>query len=150
MTHLRVSAAISSFAALLVTTLPGGAAGEPTAGELLFALHVKEIIAEKCIACHSSDEDKKLKGGLEMSTRKLLLKGGESGEVLIPGNAKESLLYIATTWEDEDYEMPPKEADRLSEEQQWKIRDWINAGAPWPNAKRVRELQNKLDRKSVV
>ncbi|MFP6881417.1 MAG: PSD1 and planctomycete cytochrome C domain-containing protein [Roseibacillus sp.] len=150
MTHLRVSAAISSFAALLVTTLPGGAAGEPTAGELLFALHVKEIIAEKCIACHSSDEDKKLKGGLEMSTRKLLLKGGESGEVLIPGNAKESLLYIATTWEDEDYEMPPKEADRLSEEHQWKIREWINAGAPWPNAKRVRELQNKFAEGEIV
>ncbi|NNC90399.1 MAG: DUF1553 domain-containing protein [Akkermansiaceae bacterium] len=128
----------------------GGMAVEATDGEKLFALHVKDIIAEKCIACHSSDEDKKLKGGLEMSTRELLLKGGDSGEVVIPGNAAESLLYIATTWEDEDYEMPPKEADRLTEDQQEKIRDWINAGAPWPGDQRVRELRNQFAEGEIV
>ena len=78
-----------------------------------------------------------------MTSRELLLKGGDSGKVLIPGNAAESLFHIATTWEDEDYEMPPKETDRLSSEQQDQIRDWINAGAPWPDAKRVGELRDR-------
>ncbi len=126
------------------------AADDPAPGEVLFALHVREIIAEKCIACHSQGEGKKLKGGLEMTSRELLLKGGDSGVVLIPGNAAESLFHIATTWEDEDYEMPPKEADRLSSEQQDQIRDWINAGAPWLDARRIRELRDRFAEGEVV
>ena len=143
MAHPRIRVAWFPVAALLLCASRVCAADEPIRGEILFALHVREIIAEKCIACHSRGEGRKLKGGLEMTSRELLLKGGESGTVLVPGNAAESLFHIATTWEDEDYEMPPKEADRLSNEQQDKIRDWINAGAPWPDAKRIRELRDR-------
>ena len=91
-----------------------------------------------------------MKGGLEMTSRESLLKGGDSGVVLIPGNAAESLFHIATTWEDEDYEMPPKEADRLSSEQQDQIRDWINAGAPWLDAGRIRELRDRFAEGEIV
>ena len=143
MPHPRIRIAWSPVVACLLCASRVSAVGEPAPGELLFALHVKEIIAEKCIACHSRGEGRKLKGGLEMTSRELLLKGGDSGKVLIPGNAAESLFHIATTWEDEDYEMPPKETDRLSSEQQDQIRDWINAGAPWPDAKRVGELRDR-------
>ena len=85
-------------------------------GEKLFALEVSHILAEKCSACHSSDPGKKLKGGLELTSRELMMKGGDSGEVVMPGKAEESLLYIAVTWKNDDYEMPPKEADRLERE----------------------------------
>ena len=40
-------------------------------------------------------------------------------------------------------EMPPKEADKLTEEQTWWIRDWINEGAPWPSEERVALIQKK-------
>jgi hypothetical protein len=33
--------------------------------------------------------------------------------------------------------MPPKENDRLSREQTWAVRDWINAGAPWPDDEKI-------------
>ena len=39
----------------------------------------------------------------------------------------------AIQWKDEDYEMPPKENDRLSEEQIGWMREWIRLGAPWPD-----------------
>ena len=139
-----------AFAVLLLGSVQLCAADDPTRGEVLFALHVREIITEKCIACHSQGEGRKLKGGLEMTSRELLLKGGDSGIVLIPGNAAESLFHIATTWEDEDYEMPPKEADRLTSEQQDQIRDWINAGAPWLDAGRVRELRDRFAKGEIV
>ena len=93
-----------AFAVLLLGSVQLCAADDPARGEVLFALHVREIITEKCIACHSQGEGRKLKGGLEMTSRELLLKGGDSGIVLIPGNAAESLFHIATTWEDEDYD----------------------------------------------
>lgn len=139
-----------AFAVLVLGNIQLCAADDPVPGEVLFALHVREIIAEKCIACHSRGEGKKLKGGLEMTSRELLLKGGDSGVVLIPGNAAESLFHIATTWENEDYEMPPKEADRLTSEQQDHIRDWINAGAPWLDAGRIRELRDRFAAGEIV
>jgi mono/diheme cytochrome c family protein len=146
----RLTPVLITGAALVAAALPGALTGEVTEGERLFALHVKEILSEKCVACHSSDEDKKLKGGLELTSREKVLAGGDSGEVLVPGDAAGSLLYIATTWEDEDYEMPPKEADRLSDDQQWKVRDWINAGAPWPDDERVAALREKFATGEVV
>ena len=44
----------------------------------------------------------------------------------------------AIEWKDEDYEMPPKENDRLTDEQIKWVRKWIELGAPWPE-KSVRE-----------
>ena len=36
-------------------------------------------------------------------------------------------------WEDPDFEMPPKENDRLTQEQILDIETWIKNGAPWPS-----------------
>ncbi|MGC6464311.1 MAG: PSD1 and planctomycete cytochrome C domain-containing protein [Akkermansiaceae bacterium] len=115
---------------------------EPSKGEKLFALKVQPLFAEKCLACHGA-KGKKIKGGFDMRTRESLLAGGDEFEdkVVIPGKGEESYLYRLTTRTEEDYEMPPKEADKLSEEETWWIRDWINAGAPWPNEQKIVEIQ---------
>ncbi len=106
-------------------------------GERLFALRVQPLLAEKCWSCHGNEEDD-VQGDLDLTSRVGMLEGGESSdEVLVPGKAEASLLYIATTWEESAYEMPPKENDRLTKEQTWAIRDWIKAGAPWPSRERV-------------
>lgn len=113
-------------------------------GDKLFALRIKPLFAEKCNACHGDDPDK-IKGGLDMRSRDSLLKGGEFFEtdVLIPGKGEDSFLYITTTREEPDYEMPPKEADKLTEEESWWIRDWINAGAPWLGDDEVVAIQDR-------
>ena len=104
-----------------------------SAGERVFALHVQGLLAEKCLACHG-DTPAKLKGELDLRTREAMLRGGESSsEVLVPGDASASLLYLAASWEDSELQMPPKEKDRLSEEQLGHLRHWIEAGAPWPS-----------------
>lgn len=115
---------------------------EPTAGEKLFALKVKPLLASKCNACHGDDPDE-IAGGLDLRSRPSLLRGGESfGRAVVkPRQGEQSYLYIVTTRSEEGYEMPPKEADRLTREQTWWIRDWINQGAPWPDEARVAEIQ---------
>ncbi|HCP39775.1 MAG TPA: hypothetical protein DIT98_18335, partial [Verrucomicrobiales bacterium] len=118
---------------------------EHSEGERLFALKVKPLFAEKCMACHGS-EPEKVKGGFNMLSRTSTLKGGESyGEdVLIPGKGEESILFQLTTRVVEDYEMPPKEADKLSQQQSLWIRDWINAGAPWPDESSITVIQDQF------
>ena len=83
-----------------------------------------------------------------------MLAGGESGEpALVENEAAQSPLYQALTWEDELLQMPPKEADRLTEQETWFIRDWINAGARWPDEDRIRmirETHTDENRQSVA
>ena len=106
------------------------AADDP--GERLFTLEVKPIFASKCLSCHGEDPDK-LKGDLNMLTREGMLKGGETSDtVLVPGKPDESLLITAVKWADSDYEMPPKENDRLTESQIASLKEWVRLGAPWP------------------
>lgn len=116
-------------------------------GEKLFALKIKPLLAEKCLACHGNDPAE-LKGGLDMRSRQSMLAGGDSfgDEVLIPGNGQHSYLYLTARRTEEDFEMPPKEADRLSQEQQRWLRDWIDADAPWPDDKRVQAIQQQYAR----
>ena len=63
-------------------------AEEFSEGEMLFALDVKPILANKCFSCHGDDPEE-IEGGLDMTSLEGLLKGGESfDDVLIPGDAE--------------------------------------------------------------
>jgi mono/diheme cytochrome c family protein len=120
-----------------------GHAADAKAAEELFAHRILPLFKDKCLACHGDDE-KKIKGGLDMRTLAGLLKGGESEKPsVVPGKPMDSPLYLAVTREHEDDNwsaMPPKENDALSKEQIAYIKDWIAGGAPWPDEKRVAEL----------
>ena len=117
---------------------------EPTEGEKLFSLHIKPLFAEKCMACHG-DEPEKIKSEFDMRTRESILRGGEifEDEVLIPGQGEKSYLYILSTRVEEDLEMPPKESDKLTKDENGWIRQWIDYGAPWPSDQRIAEIQQK-------
>lgn len=91
------------------------------------------IISSKCIACHGEDPND-IDGELNLLSREGFLKGGEFiKDLLVPGNPGESFLMTVIKWEDPDFEMPPKENDRLTQEQILDIETWIKNGAPWPN-----------------
>ncbi len=110
------------------------AAGADPDAERLFALDIKPLLAERCFVCHGG-EPTAILGGLNLTSRESMLRGGASSkQVLVPGNASASLLYEAVRRSNPKLLMPPKENDRLSEEQTAKIRDWIDGGAPWPDS----------------
>jgi mono/diheme cytochrome c family protein len=133
-------------AGMLVLFLPwsGLAKKENEEGERLFSLKINALLESKCLACHSAKEGK-TKGDLDLSTRPDMLLGGESADkVLVPGHPEKSLIMTAIQWKEEDYEMPPKENDRLTDEQIGWIRRWIKHGAPWPDqATQKRYLQEE-------
>ena len=120
--------------ALLLTFAPIAAAASPDA-DALFVRRVLPLLQDKCLACHGNDEAK-IKGGLDLRTRAELMLGGDSDKpAIIPGKPDESPLILAALRQSEDFEaMPPKEPDRLSAQQIGWLKDWITAGAPWPDA----------------
>ena len=114
---------------------------DASAAERLFTLRVLPLLKEKCFGCHGGDTED-VRGDYDLLTREGMLKGGESEEPsIVPGKPDESPLYLAVLWD--GYEMPPKENDRLTKTQTEYIRQWIAAGAPWPNASRQRAIQQK-------
>jgi len=66
---------------------------------------------------------------LDMRQRNTLLKGGKGGQVLIPGNAEKSRLFMAAAHIGE-LQMPPSQPP-LSEKDLSVLREWIDKGAPW-------------------
>src|SRR5215470_14917037 len=72
-----------------------------------FETHVRPILAENCYKCHSRQADR-VKGELFLDSRDGVLKGGESGPALVPGDPEKSLLIKAVRYGDPDLQMPPK------------------------------------------
>ena len=85
------------------------------AGVEMFEKHIRPIFIENCYKCHSAEAEK-VKGGLLLDTREGILKGGETGPALVPGNPEKSLLIKAVRYTDENLQMPPKNK-KLSPEQ---------------------------------
>ena len=93
-----------------------------------FEARVRPVLAENCFACHTSSK----LGGLEMTSRDALTKGGNSGPAVEPGHPERSLLLKAVNHTHERLKMPPQ--GKLSDEQISDIAAWIRNGAVWPEA----------------
>ena len=74
------------FGTLMLTPLSLARAAEEAA---LFRGQIGPIFASRCLACHKGEHPK---GGLSLTTRAGLLKGGESGAAIVPGKPDESML----------------------------------------------------------
>ncbi len=97
-----------------------------------FEKRVRPVLATSCYQCHSTAPDAKVKGGLVMDSKEGLLKGGDSGPAVVPGNPKKSLMIEAIQYHNKDLAMPPKEEDRLTEAQVADLVAWVQMGAPDP------------------
>lgn len=97
-------------------------------GTEFFEQRIRPILDEHCHSCHGPE---KQKGGLRLDSRTSLLKGGETGPAVIPGNPEASLLLKAISHADPDLAMPPKKA-RLADPVLADFATWIRDGAPWP------------------
>ena len=106
---------------------------EPTAEQAaFFESKIRPILADNCYKCHSL-ENGKSKGGLTLDTRDGVLKGGEVGPAIVPGNPEASPLLKAVKYEDKDLQMPPsKEGGKLKDDQIAALTEWVKMGAPDP------------------
>ena len=77
----------------------------PARAEPDYLLAVKPLLQHHCYACHGA---LKQKGGLRLDTAAALLKGGESGPAVRPGEPSRSLLLERVQSVDPDEHMPPK------------------------------------------
>ena len=70
-----------------------------------YAKDVRPLFEASCFRCHG---EQRQKGDLRLDTLEAVLKGGEDGKVVLPGDSKHSLLVAAVAQIHEDIAMPPK------------------------------------------
>lgn len=87
--------------------------------------HVSQIFRQRCVTCHNVN---KKSGGLDISTYTNLMLGGSSGDVLEPGDAGSSYLFLLITHESEPF-MPPN-SDPIPANEISMVEKWINQGMP--------------------
>lgn len=116
------------------------------------------IIGNKCAACHNPG---KMKGELLLTTYANMLRGGESGEVIVAGNPEASELFRRITLPEEHDDFMPSEGKRpLTDKEVEIIEWWIASGAPsngfvteLDSDKKITEIINSylgLDKNSVL
>lgn len=101
-----------------------------TPGQMeFFETRIRPILAQECYECHS--EQGKRKGGLLLDSRPGWREGGDSGDVIVPGDPAASLLIRSIRHEIDDLKMP-KSGARLDDKVVADFEQWIREGAPDP------------------
>ncbi len=105
-------------------------AADDPAGIEYFESHIRPILVDNCYQCHSQ-QSAKIKGGLLLDTRDGVLKGGDTGPAIKPGDVEQSLLIKAVRYADDNLRMPPKNK-KLADTQIASLEAWVKMGAPDP------------------
>ena len=92
-----------------------------------FENNVRPLLAEKCWPCHGDAQ--KIKGGLRLTSRANIIKGGESGPAAVSGDSAGSLLVQAVRY-DHELKMPPK--GKLPDREIELLSRWVAMKLPWP------------------
>ena len=103
----------------------GALAADPAAETPDFAREIAPLLEERCVQCHG---DKQQLGGLRLDSREAMLRGGQHGASVQPGDAAGSLLYRHVAGLAEP-RMPFGGALAAAEIDA--LEHWIEAGAAW-------------------
>src|SRR5262245_17103853 len=110
-----------------------------TCGFLAFALlcaadlgaqEAVSILKQKCFQCHG---DALQMSKLDLRTRESMLKGGEKGPAIVPGNAEKSPLYRRVAGLEQPA-MPMAPLPPLAPKEVAALKEWIAQGATWTDA----------------
>jgi mono/diheme cytochrome c family protein len=133
---------------LALLVVPGCLASLPAADPPKFSAdqvafyekQVQPLLKSHCLKCHGADV-KKIKGGLNLTSRASLLKGGDNGPAVDLKNPDSSLLLKAIHYRDENYQMPP--AGKLADADIAILTRWVKEGLPWAPGKATAVTQQR-------
>jgi hypothetical protein len=90
------------------------------------------VIEKKCLDCHNDRAkhplNKSPKGGLQLDTPEMVLKGGSGGPIVISGKPDESSFYTLTILPPDHEDVMPSKGDPLTKQEQELFKNWILQG----------------------
>lgn len=129
----RLAFAILGLTAAVVSTEAANSTVLTAEGRDYFEKHIRPVLVAECYDCHAGS---KKKGGLVLDSREGLLRGGDSGPSLIPGDPWGSLLIQSLSHQHKDVDLHmPKDGAKLDEVTLQHFVTWVKMGAPDPRDK---------------
>lgn len=127
--------------ALLAPAVAAAEDSSPSPADIeFFEREVRPLLLRRCYECHSA-EAKKLKGGLRLDGRAEVLKGGDSGPAVEPGQPDASLLIEAVRYD--GLEMPP--TGKLPAAEVAVLEEWVRRGAAMPAGDAASDAKPAID-----
>lgn len=105
-----------------------------------FVKHVAPILNSKCVSCHAASPQ----GGLRLNTYEGMKRGGRSGPLLVPGNARNSLFMLRLCTPNAKARMP-KNDDAISVVERNVLGLWIQQGARYDAEHEDTELDELIE-----
>src|SRR5262245_53947908 len=96
-----------------------------------FEKEAQPLLQANCLSCHGGEA--KIKGGLRLTSRSDVLKGGDSGPAVSLDRAETSRLLKAISYTHDDLRMPPK--GKLAAAQIETLTKWVTMGLPYAETK---------------
>jgi hypothetical protein len=112
---------------VLGTVAPARAAEPSPEGVEFFEKKIRPLLTDNCFRCHSRDA--KQKAHLRLDSRTAMMKGGDNGSALKPGDPEGSLIVKAVRYTG-TIKMPKN--SKMSDEAIADLTAWVKMGAPWP------------------
>jgi len=100
-----------------------------SADVMFFESKIRPLLISACSGCHS-DNGSRIRAGFEIDTRAAMMRGGDTGPGVVPGDPDASLLIHAVRYDDPMLQMPPR--GRLAAEEIRLLERWVEMGAPMP------------------
>lgn len=125
----RTANFLTAAAALAALSWTPGASAEVD-----FETDIQPLFAENCYACHGAF-DVIREGSFRLDERDSAFGEISDGRYpIVPGHPEKSEVYLRISAAVAEQRMPPySTGKRLSREQIELVREWIEAGAPWPD-----------------
>ncbi|MDZ4290255.1 MAG: c-type cytochrome domain-containing protein [Prosthecobacter sp.] len=106
----------------------------PASGAINFEKQILPILEKRCMECHKAPhlengKKKEPKGELRLDAAWAILKGGENGPIVKPGDASKSGIYEVVTLPKDDDAFMPSKGDPMTPEEIKLLKGWIDAGA---------------------
>jgi hypothetical protein len=110
-----------------------------------FERKIRPVMVEHCYECHAGDAEL-IQGGLRLDDPSGMVRGGDSGAAVMPGDPDKSLLLAAIRYE--ELEMPPE--GRLDERIIRDFETWIKSGAVDPREAKPAGLTNEDHSEGII
>ena len=106
-----------------------------------YSRDIQPIFERHCTSCHSATATM---GSLNLETWQGLLAGGNNGPVVFPRISSESTLYLSVVGKAPGMGRMPFSNEPLPERDAETIREWIDDGAPGPDADSDRKATRQI------
>jgi hypothetical protein len=117
----------TTVAATPAAAIKGGLRSVNPDNPAFYAIHVAPLLQRSCVSCHKPE---KHKAGLRMDSYAQLMRGGDDGPAVVPGNPKKSDMIRRLHLPPSDDDSMPSDGDKpLTPEEIQTIERWIQAGA---------------------